>query len=637
MHNNSINATNLPYVFYFNPVDMTFSTRVCIAECPLNNSLPNPATAICDYGVVLNGTTDIEKTASLYGLIATGECAPILYASTPVLGRCVPSVLAAVVGDLSQFVNDTNNGTIANTTAVLNNTLGPDAAAAASVALSAKSVFLNMVQDVLLTWQTILICGGIAIVGAILYVAILRLFAAIFVYVVIIAFEAGLAFLTYWLYFQWRYFANLNSAVTTPTVEMTALQYTMMSLFILVAAILAVVTVILIFSRKRIKIAIAVLKEASKAVAAMPLIFFFPIFVIAAMLALCAFTGYTEAYLSTAQLSNVSVPELGLNLSDPNFSIYAQFFLLLGFLWTWQFLNGVLMTTIAGAVATWYFTRDKRKMGATPVFSSFLRVCIYHLGSIAFGSLIIALVQLVRYILTYIQKKLGKKNKTLQIILCCCICLVWCFEKILKYITRRAYIEIAIHGRSFCASARAAFLIMVTNALRLAIVDSISMFILTLGKLLIAGAIGVLNYYYYYQNVQIHFWWVPAVLSAIAAWIVTSYFLYTYEMAIDTIFLCFCHDVEDNNGSSEKPYYMSRELMDIGILSAAFVMVTRVSQCAQHYAAAKLGPEQHLHCAHLRCEIKEVAHAIPRHRHCMRIGLAFAQIYPAHPLHRILQ
>lgn len=32
-------------------------------------------------------------------------------------------------------------------------------------------------------------------------------------------------------------------------------------------------------------------------------------------------------------------------------------------------------------------------------------------------------------------------------------------------------------------------------------------------------------------------------------------------MAIDTIFLCFCQDCEENDGLS-RPYYMSRDLMD---------------------------------------------------------------------------
>lgn len=34
-------------------------------------------------------------------------------------------------------------------------------------------------------------------------------------------------------------------------------------------------------------------------------------------------------------------------------------------------------------------------------------------------------------------------------------------------------------------------------------------------------------------------------------------------MAVDTVFLCFLVDLENNDGSAEKPYYMSKSLMKI--------------------------------------------------------------------------
>ena len=34
-------------------------------------------------------------------------------------------------------------------------------------------------------------------------------------------------------------------------------------------------------------------------------------------------------------------------------------------------------------------------------------------------------------------------------------------------------------------------------------------------------------------------------------------------MAVDTLFLCFLVDLEQNDGSAEKPYFMSSNLMKI--------------------------------------------------------------------------
>lgn len=35
-----------------------------------------------------------------------------------------------------------------------------------------------------------------------------------------------------------------------------------------------------------------------------------------------------------------------------------------------------------------------------------------------------------------------------------------------------------------------------------------------------------------------------------------------YEMTLDTIFVCFCEDCEENDGM-ERPYFMSKGLMEV--------------------------------------------------------------------------
>ena len=48
--------------------------------------------------------------------------------------------------------------------------------------------------------------------------------------------------------------------------------------------------------------------------------------------------------------------------------------------------------------------RNKKKLGS-PIAKSTGRLIAYHLGSVAFGAFIIAVVQLARLILAYIKKK----------------------------------------------------------------------------------------------------------------------------------------------------------------------------------------------------------------------------------------
>ena len=119
-----------------------------------------------------------------------------------------------------------------------------------------------------------------------------------------------------------------------------------------------------------------------------------------------------------------------------------------GILWLTQFIIASQHVVIAGAIATWFFTRDKSRLGL-PIGKSVWRLVRYHLGSVAFGSLIVALIKAVRLILKWVEKKI-KKHKTLawcKPILLCCQCCLWCFEKVIKFINKNAYIEV---GTSRC-------------------------------------------------------------------------------------------------------------------------------------------------------------------------------------------
>ena len=142
---------------------------------------------------------------------------------------------------------------------------------------------------------------------------------------------------------------------------------------------------------------------------------------------------------------------------------------------------------IAGAVAGWYFTRDKSDL-KLPILGSFKRLVIYHLGTVAFGSFIIALVQLVRMILAYIERKLAKRTNACGPLLKCCQCVLWCFEKCLKFLNRNAYIMTAIYGYNFCKAAQKAFSLLTSNILRVAAINSVGTFVLFLGKVAVVAS-----------------------------------------------------------------------------------------------------------------------------------------------------
>ncbi|KAJ8033653.1 Choline transporter-like protein 3 [Holothuria leucospilota] len=208
---------------------------------------------------------------------------------------------------------------------------------------------------------------------------------------------------------------------------------------------------------------------------------------------------------------------------------YMRYYYIFGILWGTQFVLAFEQCVTAGAVAEWFFARDKKSLGS-PISKSMGRVLRYHVGSIAFGSFIIAVVMLARLILGYIQSK-------------------------------NAYIEIAIYGYSFCKAAQKAFTVIVSNALRVAAINSVGDFLLLLAKITVTAGVIAIGIEFFQENPDVNFYAVPIAVAAIFAFIVSHIFLSVYEMTIDTLLICFCEDCEMNDGLSQ-PYFMSRNLMN---------------------------------------------------------------------------
>ena len=144
---------------------------------------------------------------------------------------------------------------------------------------------------------------------------------------------------------------------------------------------------------------------------------------------------------------------------------------------------------MAGAFASWYWTLNKRDIPKTPLLASTWRTFRYHLGTLAFGSLIIAILRMIRLMIEYIEHKIkeygqdnpivkvGEKGTFLpnkfggiknfrQCVICFCRCCFWCLEKFMKFLNRNAYIMTAIYGKNFCWSAKEAFSLLFRNMAR---------------------------------------------------------------------------------------------------------------------------------------------------------------------------
>lgn len=201
-------------------------------------------------------------------------------------------------------------------------------------------------------------------------------------------------------------------------------------------------------------------------------------------------------------------------------------------------------------------------------------------------------------------KQLQQTNRVVKVAFLVIRCCLWCFEKCLKFLSKNAYIIVAMQGSSFCAASLEAFKILVTNVARVAVVNSISFFLLFLVKTTITLAVGTVVFAALSSEatagaVAQHLTilsgpvtspMAPVLASCVLAWLVASAFATVYDTTIDTILLCFCEDT-DKNGESAS-VFMSNELRAImGGGSTAKHTVIQVGAASGGAAASPVAKE----------------------------------------------
>ncbi|CAM9231590.1 unnamed protein product [Heterosigma akashiwo] len=93
---------------------------------------------------------------------------------------------------------------------------------------------------------------------------------------------------------------------------------------------------------------------------------------------------------------------------------YAGLYLLFCWFWTSQFIIAMGQVVVAMAISFWYFTLDRSKIGNGTVLKAIRQSMWYHMGTAAFGSLIIAIIKTIRAIIAYLQKKHRNWMRTLK-------------------------------------------------------------------------------------------------------------------------------------------------------------------------------------------------------------------------------
>lgn len=119
--------------------------------------------------------------------------------------------------------------------------------------------------------------------------------------------------------------------------------------------------------------------------------------------------------------------------------IYHVFMLL----WVNAFIIGAIQFIIGASACIWYFTCKTDRQGKDTILEAMGWLFKYHWGSVAIGSMIIAICQMIRLAFEYYRQKAGKlaeMNTFFKVIVVTTSYLLWLLENCIKYISKNAYI-----------------------------------------------------------------------------------------------------------------------------------------------------------------------------------------------------
>ncbi|XP_067662582.1 choline transporter-like protein 2 [Haliotis asinina] len=621
------NQKGKPYLFFFDLVQCARvgpgvvvngcpTPQVCVSKCPdtnyvfLQSAFGDKNDLICKDGIDKTKIQDINKA------IIDQDCAPYYLKSRAVVLRCLPVDNLLKLGESIIKDGKGNNVTLTGMDGVINGTTLQKASKVFDLFLQAKQYGEKAIADVQTTWWMILIALCLACLISLIWIVLMRWIAGVMVWVTVVAFVllfAGGAVFGIYMYFETRG----SSETFTLHIAVMELKFEKekfyLGLGITAGIIFLIVFLIFLFLIPRIRIAIALIEEGSRAVGNMIFTLLWPI--VPFVLQLAVITGWATIAVFLASVGrnqstsaiNVTYPNGTINPSAAaktnlfdlacdqeilpttntslgdfctrvrynggDYTIYLQIYNVFMFFWMVNFVVAFGQMTLAGAFASYYWAWDKKKDIPTfPLLGAVGRTLRYHLGTLAFGSLIIAIVQMIRVALEYIDHKLkGTENPVGKFLIKCLKCCFWCLEKFLKLLNKNAYILTAVYGKNFCSAARKAFMLILENVVRVAVVDKVTNFLLFIAKLVVVGAIGVMSFFFFDGRISflktytpdLNFYFVPIIIIILATYIVASCFFSVYEMAVDTLFMCFLMDIEKNDGSPEKPYFMSKKLKKI--------------------------------------------------------------------------
>lgn len=437
--------------------------------------------------------------------------------------------------------------------------------------------------DIWIARYDILASIGVALVLAFVYIALIEYCAGCLVWGCVLFTAAGGGFLS------WYFLSESTGDINYP--DDLNMRKALKTTGIILAVFTGLFVVVVFFMRKTISLAIKVVQESAKVLEdvksllvwpLVPLFFgviYFAFWAAAALYVYSVGTDtlagpppYAISHKFNSSFFPTDQPNANINITHVHFHEFdkkyevVMWVHLFGFFWNAQFLLYLGSMVVSGAVADWYFSshQSRESWSRMPVCSSFLRTLRFHVGSVALGSLILAVIRFTRAVLMYMQKKfLSDDPNGLQKCMVCIVnCFLKCLDCCLDKISKNGFVWISIWGGSFCTGSCSAFELVWRNLGRVAAINMVGDYLIFLGKFTVAGLSTGLFAFVLMQQDKVGSPILPCICIFLFSWCTASIFMSVFDSIVDATFICFLVDCEHNRDGHMMASKGLRDLVD---------------------------------------------------------------------------
>ena len=356
----------------------------------------------------------------------------------------------------------------------------------------------TFIDDVIEAWVPIVVCSLLAFVVGILYCYFLRCCAGVIAWLCILGVLGVTGFYGYIFYDGYEKKRKeiseakaLASSIDTSSME-TDRNWDCF-FFIVFWTFAFIWFCVILCCYHKISLIIHIIKASSRFINNNILVIFVPIFQV--VIGIVIFIIWCVILVFVYTIGTIKRNSSGYPWSvveQNTFGTTLFYFNCFAILWLVAYITMMQIFLIAAAGCVWYFQHGTAKgmKKSNPLWKALCWSVTNHSGSIAFGSFLLAVIWAIQIIIEYMYQKYKEtktENKFIEFCFKILRCIVACFERCIRFISKMAFIQMALTGKNFCTSAFKAFMLILLHASKFMILEIMGTFFAFMGIVIIAA------------------------------------------------------------------------------------------------------------------------------------------------------